>query len=312
MIYLTDKSGITNETQLENNPLTTNKKLPGFIKLSQIFILLVLSNREFLQYQCQRWETEKLLAASNQPPPAFTPSPRVLDQEIIPAPAPCLSFPGVSLLQQLVPPSLTMSTATREPPLVPSASSYDYSKLGFAYLIMMGLTEQIIPHMGVWRPWATAANHVMQMTPVIYWAFQAQPFPLTKGSPGSNPGHDTTIVLKVNNNSYLLKGLDKRKQDKVLHHNHLCPCKACQKQHGTILPSPKQKLIQYDAWPPKTFQKTSHQRRLSLSWGVSKQQGQPPGKVSTKQVCDLQSEFPVTCSQMRKSTQISRNSNMSK
>ncbi|KAJ9085854.1 hypothetical protein DSO57_1009961 [Entomophthora muscae] len=78
-----------------------------------------------------------------------------------------------------------MSAATGELPLVPSASSYDYSKLGFAYLTMMGLTEQVIHHMGVWRPWATASNYVMQMAPVIYWDF-----PSTKGSPGSNPGHD--------------------------------------------------------------------------------------------------------------------------
>ncbi|KAJ9083902.1 hypothetical protein DSO57_1029831 [Entomophthora muscae] len=83
-----------------------------------------------------------------------------------------------------------MSAATGELPLVPSASLYDYSKLGFAYLTMLGLTEQVIPYMGVWRPWAAGANYVMWMAPVIYWAFQAQPFPSTKGSPGSHPGHD--------------------------------------------------------------------------------------------------------------------------
>ncbi|KAJ9078485.1 hypothetical protein DSO57_1006260 [Entomophthora muscae] len=109
------------------------------------------------------WETEQLLAAFNQPPPAFTPYPRVLDQEIIPAPAPRPSFPGVPLLQQLAQPSLTMSAVTGELPCVPSASSYDYSKLGFVYLTMLGLTEQVIPHMGVWRPWATAVNYVMQI-----------------------------------------------------------------------------------------------------------------------------------------------------
>ncbi|KAJ9077074.1 hypothetical protein DSO57_1020193 [Entomophthora muscae] len=83
-----------------------------------------------------------------------------------------------------------MSAATGELHLVPSASSYDYSKLGFAYLTMLGLTEQMISHMRVWRPWATSTNYVMLMAPVIYGAFQAQPFPLTKGSPGSHPGHD--------------------------------------------------------------------------------------------------------------------------
>ncbi|KAJ9053851.1 hypothetical protein DSO57_1020294 [Entomophthora muscae] len=82
-----------------------------------------------------------------------------------------------------------MNTATEELPLVPSASSNNYSKLGFAYLTILGLTEKVIPHMGVWRPWATAANYEMWMSPVIYWAFQAQPFSSTKGSPESNPGH---------------------------------------------------------------------------------------------------------------------------
>ncbi|KAJ9049375.1 hypothetical protein DSO57_1025197 [Entomophthora muscae] len=55
---------------------------------------------------------------------------------------------------------------------------------------MLGLTEKVIPHMGVWRPWAIAANYVMWMALIIYWVFQAQPFPLTEGSPGGNPGHD--------------------------------------------------------------------------------------------------------------------------
>ncbi|KAJ9070398.1 hypothetical protein DSO57_1008439 [Entomophthora muscae] len=49
--------------------------------------------------------------------------------------------------------------------------------------------------MGVWRSWATAANYVMCMPPVTYWAFQSQPFPLTEGSPGSNPGHDSISTL---------------------------------------------------------------------------------------------------------------------
>ncbi|KAJ9049040.1 hypothetical protein DSO57_1028654 [Entomophthora muscae] len=90
-----------------------------------------------------------------------------------------------------------MSTATGELPLIPSASLYDYSKLIFAYLAMLGLTEQVIPHMGVWCPWATTANYVMWMAPVIYWSFQAWPFPSTKDSPGSPPGHENVIHYLV-------------------------------------------------------------------------------------------------------------------
>ncbi|KAJ9067155.1 hypothetical protein DSO57_1002638 [Entomophthora muscae] len=47
------------------------------------------------------WKTEQLLAASDQPTLALVSSPRVLDQEITPAPEPILSFPGAPLLCQL-------------------------------------------------------------------------------------------------------------------------------------------------------------------------------------------------------------------
>ncbi|KAJ9071027.1 hypothetical protein DSO57_1001275 [Entomophthora muscae] len=123
--------------------------------------------------QTLRWKTEHFLATSNQPTSAFISSSRVLDQEIIPAPALLLPLSGVSLLHQLALSSLIMSAAKGKLSLVSSVSSYDFSKLGFAYLIILGLSEQLISHIEVWRPWATAANYVMKMTPVICWAFQA-------------------------------------------------------------------------------------------------------------------------------------------
>ncbi|KAJ9070604.1 hypothetical protein DSO57_1006019 [Entomophthora muscae] len=83
-----------------------------------------------------------------------------------------------------------MSATTGVLSLVNSILSYNYNKLGFVYLTMLELAEQVVPHMRVWRPWATAANYVMRMAPIIYWAFQAQPFLLTEGSLGSNPGHE--------------------------------------------------------------------------------------------------------------------------
>ncbi|KAJ9083668.1 hypothetical protein DSO57_1032491 [Entomophthora muscae] len=73
-----------------------------------------------------------------------------------------------------------MSAATGELSLIPSASSYDYNKLGFAYLTMLGLTEQVIPHMGVWHPWATAANYVMQMAPSSTGPSRLNPSPQLK------------------------------------------------------------------------------------------------------------------------------------
>ncbi|KAJ9077594.1 hypothetical protein DSO57_1015218 [Entomophthora muscae] len=86
---------------------------------------------------------------------------------------------------------------------VTNIPSYDYRKIGFTYFAILGLAEQVIPHMGVWRPWATAANYAMRMVPVIYWAFQARPFPSTKVSPESNLGHDMGVVF-----SYLLSEHD--------------------------------------------------------------------------------------------------------
>ncbi|KAJ9059678.1 hypothetical protein DSO57_1038926 [Entomophthora muscae] len=71
---------------------------------------------EYLQYQRQRWETEQLLASSNQPLPAFSLSPRVLDQELIPAPAPHLS---VATKFPAFPANVSYNTqgALNEPPL---------------------------------------------------------------------------------------------------------------------------------------------------------------------------------------------------
>lgn len=59
-----------------------------------------------------------------------------------------------------------------------------------------------------------------------------------------------TIILKVNNNTYLVKGLSKRKQDKVLHHNWLLHFKAHQKQFETFIPETKQQLVQYSVQTP--------------------------------------------------------------
>ncbi|KAJ9055466.1 hypothetical protein DSO57_1003546 [Entomophthora muscae] len=62
---------------------------------------------------------------------------------------------------------------------------------------------------------------------------------------------DPAIILKVNkNNTYLVQGLGKCKQDKVLHHDCLRPCKARLKQCETVLPITEQQLVQYGAQAP--------------------------------------------------------------
>ncbi|KAJ9065038.1 hypothetical protein DSO57_1024015 [Entomophthora muscae] len=47
-----------------------------------------------------------------------------------------------------------------------------------------------------------------------------------------------------------VQGLVKCKQDKVLHHDCLRPCKARQKQRKTVLPTTEQQLVHYSAWAP--------------------------------------------------------------
>ncbi|KAJ9073600.1 hypothetical protein DSO57_1014586 [Entomophthora muscae] len=61
------------------------------------------------------------------------------------------------------------------PPLPEALSVQDFSKLGFIYITVLGLAEQIVPHTGSWRPWATAANYLVRIALIVYMAFQAQP-----------------------------------------------------------------------------------------------------------------------------------------
>ncbi|KAJ9090506.1 hypothetical protein DSO57_1001962, partial [Entomophthora muscae] len=59
------------------------------------------------------------------------------------------------------------------------------------------------------------------------------------------------IILKVNkNNTYLVQGLGKHKQEKIIHHDCLRPCKARQRQCKTALPATEQQLVQYGTQAP--------------------------------------------------------------
>ncbi|KAJ9062817.1 hypothetical protein DSO57_1006594 [Entomophthora muscae] len=122
------------------------------------------------------------------------------------------------------------------------------------------------------------------------------------------------IILKVNeNNTYLVQGLGKGKQDKVLHHDCLRPCKARQKQCETALPATEQQLVQYGTRAPDNLPDNLPPEEANLQSGeVLKQQAQPTNKVPSKQVCDPQSNYPVTQSQTRKPAQISKSNNMNR
>ncbi|KAJ9075171.1 hypothetical protein DSO57_1038688 [Entomophthora muscae] len=51
----------------------------------------------------------------------------------------------------------------------------DFSQLWFVYITVLGLAYQVLLHTWTWRPLATVINYLVQIVPIVYMAFQAQP-----------------------------------------------------------------------------------------------------------------------------------------
>ncbi|KAJ9071105.1 hypothetical protein DSO57_1000779 [Entomophthora muscae] len=60
-------------------------------------------------------------------------------------------------------------------PLPNTPPVQDFSKLGFVYITVLGLANQVVPHTRSWRPLATAVNYLVRIVPIVYMAFQARP-----------------------------------------------------------------------------------------------------------------------------------------
>ncbi|KAJ9073251.1 hypothetical protein DSO57_1018565 [Entomophthora muscae] len=60
-------------------------------------------------------------------------------------------------------------------PLPNTSPVQDFSNLGFFYIAVLGLANQVVPHTGSWRPLATAVNYLVRIAPIVYMAFQAWP-----------------------------------------------------------------------------------------------------------------------------------------
>ncbi|KAJ9068103.1 hypothetical protein DSO57_1032017 [Entomophthora muscae] len=80
-------------------------------------------------------------------------------------------------------------------PNVPPAQ--DFSKLGFVYITVLGLANQVVPHTGSMRPLATAVNYLVRIAPIVYMAFQAWPTSLVGVHPNSDM--DRNIYPHVRN-----------------------------------------------------------------------------------------------------------------
>ncbi|KAJ9054720.1 hypothetical protein DSO57_1011261 [Entomophthora muscae] len=68
-----------------------------------------------------------------------------------------------------------MKEISTAPPLPNAPPTQDFSKLGFVYITVLGLANQVVPHTGSWRPLVTALNYLVWIAPIVYMAFQARP-----------------------------------------------------------------------------------------------------------------------------------------
>ncbi|KAJ9064912.1 hypothetical protein DSO57_1025438 [Entomophthora muscae] len=75
-------------------------------------------------------------------------------------------------------------------PLPNAPPTQDFSKLGFVYITVLGLADQVVPHTGNWRPLATALNYLVYIELIVYMAFQARPASPVGVQPDSGMGCD--------------------------------------------------------------------------------------------------------------------------
>ncbi|KAJ9061359.1 hypothetical protein DSO57_1021544 [Entomophthora muscae] len=90
-------------------------------------------------------------------------------------------------------------------PLTNTPPAQDFSKLGFVYITVLGLTNQVVPHTGSWCLLAIAVNYLVRIAPIVYMAFRAWPASPVGAQTGSGMGCETlsegavryTCILKV-------------------------------------------------------------------------------------------------------------------
>ncbi|KAJ9057157.1 hypothetical protein DSO57_1025205 [Entomophthora muscae] len=54
----------------------------------------------------------------------------------------------------------------------------------------LGLANQVVPHTGSWRPWATAVNYLVRIFLIVYMAFQARPASPVGAQPDTSMSHE--------------------------------------------------------------------------------------------------------------------------
>ncbi|KAJ9081369.1 hypothetical protein DSO57_1015448 [Entomophthora muscae] len=90
-----------------------------------------------------------------------------------------------------------MKNIPTAPPLPDVPPAQDFSKLGFVYITVLGLANQVVPHTGSWCPLATALNYLVRIAPIVYMVFQAQPASPVGVQPDSSMGCDRLKTTKI-------------------------------------------------------------------------------------------------------------------
>ncbi|KAJ9068741.1 hypothetical protein DSO57_1025586 [Entomophthora muscae] len=86
------------------------------------------------------------------------------------------------------------------PPLPNAPPTQDFSKLGFVYITVLGLANQVVPHTGSWRPLVTALNYLVCIAPIVYMAFQDRPASPLGVHPDSSMGRDKDSLSSLSTN----------------------------------------------------------------------------------------------------------------
>ncbi|KAJ9048467.1 hypothetical protein DSO57_1034788 [Entomophthora muscae] len=79
------------------------------------------------------------------------------------------------------------------PPLPTVPPAQDFGNLGFVYITVLGLANQVVPHTGSWRSLYTAVNYLIRIVPIVYLAFQAWPASPVGVQLDSDMGHDNAV-----------------------------------------------------------------------------------------------------------------------
>ncbi|KAJ9067037.1 hypothetical protein DSO57_1003740 [Entomophthora muscae] len=79
----------------------------------------------------------------------------------------------------------------------------DFSKLGFVYITVLRLANQVMPHTGSWYPLATAVNYLVQIMPIVYMAFRAWPASSVGAQPDSGMGCDNLCRCTIVGETWL-------------------------------------------------------------------------------------------------------------